>query len=210
MKCQFGVQNFFGPSHRKSRNPSGGDPFGPTPPLRGGGSPKRKKRISGAMHTPIHPPETRRDFTLPCSGLTLGSPCGGFKSRKPCTNAHNPSCYINPPSPNNFFALPARLIGHYAVQDFFAFSTPWQGLENPPHPSFTTTGRIDRCWLFLSLALIGEHFKDGDEICGAVAGVWQECKVSTVTQHLPHVGVCKNKGYIRFPDICRTPPPHPQ
>eukprot|EP00670_Eutreptiella_braarudii_P002047 CAMPEP_0174296980 /NCGR_PEP_ID=MMETSP0809-20121228/49612_1 /TAXON_ID=73025 ORGANISM="Eutreptiella gymnastica-like, Strain CCMP1594" /NCGR_SAMPLE_ID=MMETSP0809 /ASSEMBLY_ACC=CAM_ASM_000658 /LENGTH=251 /DNA_ID=CAMNT_0015400407 /DNA_START=19 /DNA_END=774 /DNA_ORIENTATION=- len=32
-------------------------------------------------------------------------------------------------------------------------------------------GRIDKCWLFLSLALIGEHFQDGDEVCGGVVSV---------------------------------------
>eukprot|EP00993_Chasmostoma_nieuportense_P003165 NODE_3903_length_875_cov_28.410428_g3750_i0.p1 GENE.NODE_3903_length_875_cov_28.410428_g3750_i0~~NODE_3903_length_875_cov_28.410428_g3750_i0.p1 ORF type:complete len:219 (-),score=53.27 NODE_3903_length_875_cov_28.410428_g3750_i0:156-812(-) len=32
-------------------------------------------------------------------------------------------------------------------------------------------GKADGCWLQLSLALIGEHFKDGEEVCGGVVSV---------------------------------------
>jgi len=55
--------------------------------------------------------------------------------------------------------------------------------------------KIDRCWLFLSLALIGEHFHDGDEVCGGVVSVRkQSSRISLWTRTAKDREVCIQIG----------------
>eukprot|EP01012_Entosiphon_sulcatum_P067217 TRINITY_DN96809_c0_g1_i1.p1 TRINITY_DN96809_c0_g1~~TRINITY_DN96809_c0_g1_i1.p1 ORF type:complete len:214 (+),score=50.55 TRINITY_DN96809_c0_g1_i1:57-698(+) len=42
--------------------------------------------------------------------------------------------------------------------------------------------QLDQAWMFVALALIGENFKEGDEVCGAVVSIRQEDKLCLWTR----------------------------
>ncbi|PSS02967.1 Eukaryotic translation initiation factor 4E-1 like, partial [Actinidia chinensis var. chinensis] len=44
-------------------------------------------------------------------------------------------------------------------------------------------GKSDTCWLYTLLAMIGEQFDHGDEICGAVVNVRTKDKISIWTKN---------------------------
>jgi translation initiation factor 4E len=63
-------------------------------------------------------------------------------------------------------------------------------------------GKVDSSWLHLCLALVGEHFTDGDEICGVVISIRKQfTRTSLWTRTAKDRDVCMRIGR-QFREFC--------
>eukprot|EP01006_Ploeotia_vitrea_P051864 TRINITY_DN67610_c10_g3_i1.p1 TRINITY_DN67610_c10_g3~~TRINITY_DN67610_c10_g3_i1.p1 ORF type:complete len:342 (+),score=37.02 TRINITY_DN67610_c10_g3_i1:137-1027(+) len=61
--------------------------------------------------------------------------------------------------------------------------------------------KLDTAWLYLSMALIGENFKEGDEICGGVVSVRKNGdRISLWTRSARESEVCRHIG-VQFREL---------